>query len=75
MSGLVGTLKNTTASQADHAGQPPSSFLFLPIKDEPARRLHESEKQGFSGNVLCVNGHAGACDAFGLVAQLVRARA
>ena len=29
---------NKTASQADLAGQPPSSFLFLLSKDEPARR-------------------------------------
>jgi len=28
---------NKTASQADLAGQPPSSFLFLLSKDEPAR--------------------------------------
>ena len=26
---LIGSLQNKTASQADHAGQPPSSFLFL----------------------------------------------
>lgn len=35
---------NTTASQADDAGRPPSSFLFLLSKDEPAREGAASER-------------------------------
>lgn len=35
---------NKTASQADDAGRPPSSFLFLLSKDEPAREGAASER-------------------------------
>jgi hypothetical protein len=55
---------NITASQADLAGQPPSSFLFLP-QDEPSGVL--------SGVLRLLMQRLG--QELGLVAQLVRARA
>jgi hypothetical protein len=64
---------NTTASQADLAGQPPSSFLFLPSKDEPARRrVGLKSCETFWGSRSAKRRR---WERFGLVAQLVRARA